>query len=258
MKTCSVDGCVMPHRARGLCSTHYNQSHRKPEQLSCAACGVLVFKTYPHRKRVTCSYECRAFLQHGPQSCPVPDTHPSRSTVVPADHPSRIPLVCDVPADHASRISRRVLTAGQCADCSAPYVVVNQWDTQSRYCSKRCMVRVARRTRRAREHGATGAWTWDAFARLSMRLGNVCSYCGADDNGGRPLDPDHVVPLSRGGHNGLTNLLPACHACNCDKRDLFLDEWRADRERRGLPPRRYDVSTFAHLTAHATLFDYAA
>jgi 5-methylcytosine-specific restriction endonuclease McrA len=43
------------------------------------------------------------------------------------------------------------------------------------------------------------------------------------------------VPLSRGGSNSITNILPACRRCNGDKRDLSLDEWTADRRRRNLP-----------------------
>jgi len=46
-----------------------------------------------------------------------------------------------------------------------------------------------------------------------------------------------VVPLSRGGPNVLTNLLPACRHCNGDKRDLSLADWDTSRTARGLPPR---------------------
>ena len=42
------------------------------------------------------------------------------------------------------------------------------------------------------------------------RDGHACVYCGAD----KPLEGDHIVPLSRGGSNALTNLATACRPCN--------------------------------------------
>lgn len=30
MRPCTSDGCEKPHRARGYCSSHYNEQHRKP------------------------------------------------------------------------------------------------------------------------------------------------------------------------------------------------------------------------------------
>lgn len=92
MKTCTVDGCTKPHRARGLCSTHYNQVNRQPVILVCAACGVSVVKNHDTKRRIVCSTRCRAYLQNGPAWCAVPDVHPSRSTRVPITHPSRVPL----------------------------------------------------------------------------------------------------------------------------------------------------------------------
>ena len=41
-----------------------------------------------------------------------------------------------------------------------------------------------------------------------------CAYCG--DKLDR-LSPDHVVPLANGGHNTLSNIVPACNTCNRKK-----------------------------------------
>jgi 5-methylcytosine-specific restriction endonuclease McrA len=85
--------------------------------------------------------------------------------------------------------------------------------------------------------------------RVARGFGYCCAYCGTKPD---RLDPDHVVPLKRGGHNVLSNLLPACNSCNSDKRDLLLKEWPADRERRGLPARATtwaeDDPRYYHLT----------
>jgi hypothetical protein len=55
------------------------------------------------------------------------------------------------------------------------------------------------------------------------RDGHACVYCGAD----KPLEGDHIVALSLGGSNALTNLATACRPCNLSKASSSLDEWRA-------------------------------
>ena len=52
----------------------------------------------------------------------------------------------------------------------------------------------------------------------------ACYYCQ------KPLDAntvtmDHIVPISRGGKSQRSNLVPACHACNHQKRSLTPVEW---------------------------------
>jgi 5-methylcytosine-specific restriction endonuclease McrA len=44
----------------------------------------------------------------------------------------------------------------------------------------------------------------------------ACAYCGVQP--GR-LTQDHVIPLSRGGIHSASNVVPACHRCNCSKQD---------------------------------------
>lgn len=42
----------------------------------------------------------------------------------------------------------------------------------------------------------------------------------------RATTADHLVPRSRGGPDALPNLRPACSACNRQRGDMTLDEWR--------------------------------
>ena len=53
----------------------------------------------------------------------------------------------------------------------------------------------------------------------------ICRYC--NKRGGR-LECDHIVPVSRGGSNDLSNFATACFSCNRSKRDKTLAEWRPD------------------------------
>lgn len=65
-RTCSIDGCVKPHRARGLCASHYNQTHCKdrhaPKPTNCTVCGKSIMRAHKSNRRPTCSPQCRHAL----------------------------------------------------------------------------------------------------------------------------------------------------------------------------------------------------
>lgn len=68
--------------------------------------------------------------------------------------------------------------------------------------------------------------------RLLHRYRNRCAYCSVQlEAWGRrhpnSLQWDHVVPLARGGTDGVGNLLPACRECNRSKSARLLIAWRA-------------------------------
>lgn len=48
---------------------------------------------------------------------------------------------------------------------------------------------------------------------------------------------DHVVPVSRGGHNLWHNLVTMCNKCNSSKRDCLLHEMSNERTRPGFAER---------------------
>jgi hypothetical protein len=54
------------------------------------------------------------------------------------------------------------------------------------------------------------------------RDGFACRYCGTSAMDGVVLEPDHVVPRSRGGKDVATNLVTACESCNSGKSDTPL------------------------------------
>ena len=62
---------------------------------------------------------------------------------------------------------------------------------------------------------------------LFARDGYRCQYCGRHRNDLRPrefLTRDHVVPLSRGGVHGWTNVVTACSSCNNRKGNRLPQE----------------------------------
>jgi 5-methylcytosine-specific restriction endonuclease McrA len=52
------------------------------------------------------------------------------------------------------------------------------------------------------------------------RWGHACAYCGA-----HATHLDHVEPLSRGGTDTESNIVPACQTCNLSKGAKTLAEW---------------------------------
>jgi hypothetical protein len=65
-------------------------------------------------------------------------------------------------------------------------------------------------------------WMW-VRSRVFERDGFVCLYCGSGD---RPLECDHVVPVSRGGGHDFSNLATSCFDCNRSKGAKTLTEWQ--------------------------------
>ena len=80
-------------------------------------------------------------------------------------------------------------------------------------------VTAARHRRRARALDAEGSFTAAEFIALCEHYNNRCVCCGAEGS----LTPDHVVPLSRGGSNDISNIQPLCGQCNSTKGIKIID-----------------------------------
>ncbi len=70
-----------------------------------------------------------------------------------------------------------------------------------------------------------GRNTMPLAARIAAKTRGRCYYCGTD------LTPDtathdHMVPKSKKGGSGLSNLVLACRPCNQRKADMSVDEYR--------------------------------
>jgi len=59
----------------------------------------------------------------------------------------------------------------------------------------------------------------DDLEQLKMEA--QCAYCGSKEN----LTYDHIIPLSRGGPDILSNVVLACSKCNASKKDKDIFEW---------------------------------
>lgn len=75
---------------------------------------------------------------------------------------------------------------------------------------------------RARKAAAAGHFTAAQWLALVEWYQGRCAYCGKE---GR-LEPEHKIPLARGGSNDIGNIVPACRNCNAKKHTLTDEEFR--------------------------------
>lgn len=68
---------------------------------------------------------------------------------------------------------------------------------------------------RAKRKQAEGLHTTQEWIDLKEQCDNRCLCCKRHQSElDRVLEQDHIVPLSRGGTNWITNIQPLCHDCN--------------------------------------------
>lgn len=204
----------------------------------CEVCGQ-DYRPNDYRQR-TCGRYCGAILRGVATSCQV---HWRQCLTCEAWYTGRT-RHCPPPAKDMSWMARVI----ECPVCGQGFT--NPHTTIAVHCSKRCSRKAGKLRRKVRECGSQGEWRWSDFMRIAARFDYRCAYCGIKPD---RLDPDHVIPLARGGPNVVGNLLPACPPCNHHKTDSPLDEWAERRARNGQSPRCTtwddDDPRYFHLTA---------
>lgn len=70
-----------------------------------------------------------------------------------------------------------------------------------------------------------GDYTLEEWQTLCEEYDNKCLCCGihAKDTPKGKLSPDHIIPLSKGGSNDISNIQPLCLSCNISKHDNVID-----------------------------------
>lgn len=236
MNTCTMPECAKPHRAKGLCSTHYNNTYQKDRhakvQVPCAYCGTPVAKAKSNNstRRPTCSDQCRSDIARPPK-CNLPADHWALWYGKTSEWP-RCPLiqctVCDTtiaPASptrtccsdtcirtkelhDAGRMPQRewATVPRQCATCGCTYTSPYVGQSSCNTC------------RRAKQRSH---WINDRRRiALYKRDKYKCHICGdKTDAKAHYLDAtyptlDHLVPRSKGGSDEDYNLSTCCRGCN--------------------------------------------
>jgi hypothetical protein len=218
-RTCSVEGCNRPHRARGMCSTCYNQTRYTTDQrhakvpVPCAWCDKPSAKEQGRAKRYAhlfCSYDCRdawRSMLAGTNICHLTKWHPA--------HPDYVKPWRTRP--NPATMPPRRWTAGWCAHCDATFV---DRQPDARFCSPLCTRRYWRK-RWKEQSGVPDAVRQYVYDRDRWR----CQLCRR----AIPRDVvvphlmaatvDHVVPQSQGGSHDAANLRAAHFICNSRRGD---------------------------------------
>lgn len=79
------------------------------------------------------------------------------------------------------------------------------------------------RNRKARARNADGHHTAKQIKEMFAKQGGKCANCKASLKGGQHVD--HIMPLSRGGSNWISNIQLLCPPCNLTKKAKLPEEW---------------------------------
>lgn len=83
------------------------------------------------------------------------------------------------------------------------------------------------RRRHAQTYNAEGSHTVEEWlAKLAAYQGK-CHWCGQTITG--RAHGDHLIPLSRGGSDDISNVVPSCASCNTRKKDKLPHEFMEGR-----------------------------
>lgn len=223
-KPCKQDGCSKKQRARGLCSTHYNQTlpgrHKKIE-VPCARCGKPALKEQQTRYALRyCGDACRdlhwserARLRHSQVEVwkPRPLWHTAHDAYQPAKR------------------STRVFISTKCVICGAMFLDLYGAKT----CGDRCGDIHRRGVRSEHEHRRrarkVAAFVAPVYRqRIFERDNYTCQLClqpiAMDKRAPHPQSPsiDHIIALANGGTHEPNNVQAAHWLCNAIKGDR---EW---------------------------------
>ena len=72
--------------------------------------------------------------------------------------------------------------------------------------------------RRARLAKAEGSYTEQEWLDLCEKYNQLCAWC----NNPKKLTVDHIIPISKGGSNFISNIQPLCGSCNSRKGNRLL------------------------------------
>lgn len=244
--SCKVDGCKEKHSSKGYCSIHYKRWKRNGNPTK-----IIVNRNHDGDCKYNgCNNEYYAkgycvkhygrLLAHGDPSkvisrkivgkCKIDDCE--NSIYVQGycvTHYQRFmnygdPLKTYVNVDHNGKCSVE--------GCEEKYYAKNRclkhhsmWYKKEYLKTERGreVNRMSCQRRRARKNKSPfNDFTTDQWEACLDAFDNTCAYCGKNTE---VLEQEHVIPISRGGSNTKTNIIPSCGSCNYSKGAKTMFEW---------------------------------
>ena len=230
----------------GRCDTHY-QAHQAAARRAGRQCSELWRGDCGPSERL---YDdmCRLHFERvkifGSPASPELVCSEAECEVTPETEPNRFYTSAGLCTMHYLRMRRGEVRRNElgeriCPQCGGDMSYARR---NSKYCGIRCTSAASRDRNidaarfRSREYGARRKaqklgnpgylkFTLEEWLDLVDALDGLCTYCGGQFHP-NDLEMDHIVPLVKGGPHRLSNITPACGACNSSKRDRpLLFEW---------------------------------
>lgn len=234
-RSCSIDGCVRTHQARGYCAPHYSDWHRQQLKYTIVChCGKTA--KVARKKTKHCSYKCGIDAVNAAKAgmsvsdwqdaCPEGGRRKGRLTRLQKGQRK-------AQRSAEGTRGRTIWVTRTCKLCPNTFTVKSS--SPDRCCSETCTKRnkreifyrkAARRRARKREVFVESVDRLVVFKRDNF----ICYLCKRKTNlypnkhyHPRKATIDHVIPLaagsSAGAEHSYANCRTACYECNASKSD---------------------------------------
>lgn len=197
-RLCSIPGCGRKHFGKGFCQRHYQAEYMKRPGVR--ERRLEIYRKYHQSPR---GQEKNREHARGYRA-----RNPDAWVKWRSEHPealktSRLKSKPKKAEYHRHYAARPEVHARRLAQSRA-YRKTPKGLESARYYNER---------RRARKLKVKGSFTKEEWLKVRDATDGVCSYCGKYV-GVEKLTLDHIVPLSKGGTNYITNIRAICKRCN--------------------------------------------
>lgn len=206
-KTCKVKGCEVAVNTKGYCTKHYHRYRKYSDTSMVKSKKVIGICKHKGCKRDIdtggyCTKHYQRFLKHGTSSAEPLNRdmeHDGKCSVEGCDGVFFAKKLCKA---HYNRQSKKIFLSTE-----------RGREMNRFYCQKR---------RAMKKNAPINDYTVKQWKDCLDHFNNECAYCGKKKE---VLDQEHVIPISRGGSNTKTNIIPSCGSCNYTKGTRTLFEW---------------------------------
>jgi len=200
MKTTVLTAESLSSIGQKRCRSCYDKSRER--RVRCERCGIW-FKATPSQHRKYCSKNCEALSKTGAGNHFFGKQHTkeTKKLISQANKGRQINAGADNPNWKGGNSQTKEYRSRKW----------KEWVEKNRE-----YVNWKNAQRRALRKNAEGSFTLEEWGDLKEKCDYVCQKCGKKEPEIK-LTIDHIIPLSKGGSNYISNIQPLCGTCNTKK-----------------------------------------